>query len=195
MREPNLCFPSHNKAAICITSALYDRRALDCTASLPLINSLTHLAFLTSTSSRIREILVQDGGLERLVRILSPEYLAPERRSLWKWSLAFQCVVNVGVRGTEQFRTKVVEVGMIPVVLRVLENFLRALELVRQDNDQKNSTLANTNTTNNNRQLQSSSLSSSSLETQHNPFDTTQQEVIDAILTQSRATTASHESG
>lgn len=191
MREPNLCFPSHNKAAVCITSALYDRRALDCTASLPLINSLTHLAFLTSTSPRIREILVQDGGLERLVRILSPEYLAPERRSLWKWSLAFQCVVNVGVRGTEQFRTKVVEVGMIPIVLRVLENFLRALELVRQDNDQKNSSLAS-----NNRQLQSSSsLSSSPLETQHNPFGTTQQEVIDAILTQSRATTGPHESG
>ncbi|CAO3612999.1 unnamed protein product [Cunninghamella echinulata] len=135
MREPNLCFPSHNKAAVCITSALYDRRALDCTASLPLINSLTHLAYLTSTSPRIREILVLDGGLERLVRILSPQHLEPDKRSLWKWSLAFQCVVNVGVRGTEQIRTKVVEAGMIPIVLRVLENFLRALELVKQETE------------------------------------------------------------
>ncbi|KAI8381467.1 uncharacterized protein BYT42DRAFT_613243 [Radiomyces spectabilis] len=133
MREPNLSFPAQSRAAVCITSALYDRRALDCTATLPLINSLTHLAYLTSTSPRIREILVLDGGLERLVRILSPQHQYTDRRSLWKWSLAFQCIVNVGVRGTEQIRTKVVEAGTIPIVLRVLENFLKALELVRQD--------------------------------------------------------------
>ncbi|KAI8336555.1 hypothetical protein BC941DRAFT_471096 [Chlamydoabsidia padenii] len=185
MREPNMCFPSHNKAAVCITSAIYDRRALDCTASLPLINSLTHLAYLTSTSPRIREFLVLDGGLERLVRILSPEYLTPERRNLWKWTLAFQCVVNVGVRGTEQFRTKVVEAGMIPIVLRVLENFLRALELVRQENDRKDTTISN----NNNNQPQSSSSSSSlSFSTQHNPYGTTPQQVIDTILSQQRTT-------
>ncbi|KAI9015851.1 hypothetical protein CLU79DRAFT_837961 [Phycomyces nitens] len=135
MREPNLSFPAQSKAAVCITSALYDRRALDCTATLPLINSLTHLSYLTSTSPRIREILCLDGGLERLVRVLSPTNPQTDRRSLWKWSLAFQCVVNVGVRGTEQIRTKVVEAGMVPIVLRVLENFLRALEIVRQENE------------------------------------------------------------
>ncbi|KAI8062126.1 hypothetical protein BC940DRAFT_322429 [Gongronella butleri] len=135
MREPNLCFPSSNKAAVCITSALYDRRALDCTASLPLINSLTHLAYLTSTSPRIREILVMDGGLERLVRMMAPQHVEAGRRHLWKWSLAFQCVVNIGVRGTEHIRTKVVDAGMIPIVLRVLENFLKALEIVRREAD------------------------------------------------------------
>ncbi|KAF7721325.1 hypothetical protein EC973_004869 [Apophysomyces ossiformis] len=137
MREPNLCFPGQSRAAVCITSALYDRRALDCTATLPLINSLTHLVYLTSTSPRIREILVLDGGLERLVRILSPQTQYSDRRSLWKWSLAFHCVVNVGVRGTEQIRTRVVEAGMIPVVLTVLENFLRALEIARQENQRQ----------------------------------------------------------
>ncbi|KAI7861327.1 hypothetical protein BDF14DRAFT_1992052 [Spinellus fusiger] len=137
MREPNISFPAQNKAAICITSALYDRRALDCTSTLPLINSLTHLAYLTSTSPRIREILCLDGGLERLVRILSPDEQHTDRRSLWKWSLAFQCVVNVGVRGTEQIRTKVVEAGMIPIVLRVLENFLCALDIVRLETERQ----------------------------------------------------------
>ncbi|KAG0168694.1 hypothetical protein DFQ28_000846 [Apophysomyces sp. BC1034] len=142
MREPNLCFPSQNRAAVCITSALYDRRALDCTATLPLINSLTHLAYLTSTSPRIREILVLDGGLERLVRILSPQHPRVDRRSSWKWSLAFQCIVNIGVRGTEQIRTKIVEAGMIRVILRMLEHSLRALELARQETQMQEKRIA-----------------------------------------------------
>ena len=43
--------------------------ALDTNSPLPLFNSLTHLTYLTSTSPRIREIMVIDGGLERLVRM------------------------------------------------------------------------------------------------------------------------------
>jgi hypothetical protein len=127
MREPNFSFPAQNKAAVCITSALYDRRALDCTAILPLINSLTHLSYLTSTSPRIREILVLDGGLERLIHILKTCHRS-DKRSTWKWSLAFQCVVNVGVRGNEQIRTSVVEAEMIPVVMQLLGNFLKTLD-------------------------------------------------------------------
>ncbi|KAI9316988.1 hypothetical protein BX666DRAFT_1857831 [Dichotomocladium elegans] len=133
MREPNLCSPSQNRASLSITSALYDRRALDCTATLPLINSLTHLAYLTSTSPRIREILSRDGGLEQLVRILSTQQQPSDLRGLWKWSIAFQCVVNVGVRGTAQIRTRVVEAGVVAVVLRILQNFLRALEVVSHE--------------------------------------------------------------
>ncbi|KAG2171672.1 hypothetical protein INT43_008052 [Umbelopsis isabellina] len=132
MREPNFSFPSQNKAAVCITSALYDRRALDCTAILPLINSLTHLSYLTSTSPRIREILVLDGGLERLVHILKT-CQRTDKRSTWKWSLAFQCVVNVGVRGNEQIRTSVVEAEMIPVVMHLLGNFLKTLDQLGSD--------------------------------------------------------------
>ncbi|CAG8538492.1 6199_t:CDS:2 [Paraglomus brasilianum] len=127
MRESNFSFPSQNRASVCITSALYDRRALDCTAMLPLINSLTHLTYLTSTSPRIREILTMDGGLERLVRILKTTK-ASDKRSGWKWSMAFQCVANVGVRGSEKIRTRVVEAGMIPVIITVLDNFLKALD-------------------------------------------------------------------
>ncbi|KAG9291377.1 hypothetical protein G9A89_003481 [Geosiphon pyriformis] len=136
MRESNFSFPSQNRASVCITSALYDRRALDCTAILPLINSLTHLTYLTSTSPRIREILTMDGGLERLVRILKTTK-ANDKRSGWKWSMAFQCVANVGVRGSEAIRTRVVEAGMVPVIITVLDNFLRTLDHVRLEKEQQ----------------------------------------------------------
>lgn len=130
MREPNFSFPAQNRAAVVISSTLYDRRALDCTATLPLVNSLTHLAYMTSTSPRIREILAADGGLERLVKILAT-CQQTDRHSMWKWSLAFQSVVNVGVRGTEAIRSRVVETGTVHVVLAILENFLKALEHTR----------------------------------------------------------------
>lgn len=134
MREPNFSFPAQNRATVVISSALYDRRALDCTATLPLVNSLTHLAYMTSTSPRIREILAADGGLERLVKILAT-CQHTDRHSLWKWSLAFQCVVNVGVRGTEAIRSRVVETGAVQVVLSILENFLHALEQTRNGSE------------------------------------------------------------
>ncbi|KAI8997015.1 hypothetical protein BDB01DRAFT_13989 [Pilobolus umbonatus] len=127
MREPNFSSPPQNRAAVVITSTLYDRRALDCTATLPLVNSLTHLAYMTSTSPRIRDILAADGGLERLVKILAT-CRHTDKHSLWKWSLAFQCLVNVGVRGTEQIRSRVVEAGAVHVVLAILENFMTALD-------------------------------------------------------------------
>ncbi|QSL64852.1 hypothetical protein MERGE_002156 [Pneumocystis wakefieldiae] len=127
MRESNYCSPSQNKASIGITSAVYDRRALDCTAVLPLVNSLSHLSFLTSTSSRIREILAEDEGLERLVRILK-EGGQRSRLDMWKWQLAFQCLVNVGIRGSERVRTRVVEAQMVPVIVTILEGFLERLE-------------------------------------------------------------------
>ncbi|KAG1464848.1 hypothetical protein G6F56_005000 [Rhizopus delemar] len=140
MREPNFSFPSQNRAAICITSALYDRRALDCTATLPLVNSLTHLAYLTSTSPRIREILCLDGGLERLVRILLNFSNKVDRLTSWKWTLAFQSVVNIGVRGTEQIRTKVVEAGVIPYILTILSTTNKRLEIKKGPDDTQTAT-------------------------------------------------------
>ena len=117
--------------------------AIDCTATLPLINSLNHLAYLTSTSPRIREMVTLDGGLERLIRILrtvpktpSPQVRAfsiKEMQAVWKWSLAFQCVVNIGVRGSESVRTRVVEAGMVPVTIRVLESYLRSMDRLKDE--------------------------------------------------------------
>ncbi|KAI9279596.1 hypothetical protein BY458DRAFT_431657 [Sporodiniella umbellata] len=136
MREPNFSSITQNRAAVVVSSTLYDRRALDCTATLPLVNSLTHLAYMTSTSPRIREILATDGGLERLVNVLATCRYT-DKHSLWKWSLAFQCVVNVGVRGTEATRTRVVEAGAVHIVLAILENFIQAIDQAKLDKDQE----------------------------------------------------------
>ena len=113
-----------------ITTQLYDRRALDCTSTLPLINSLNHLAYLTTSSARIRDILTVDGGVERLVCILK-QGRSQEMMEMWKWNLAFQCVFNIGVRGSENVRTRVVEADMVPVIATILDNYIKVIDKCR----------------------------------------------------------------
>ncbi|KAI8995708.1 hypothetical protein BD414DRAFT_480355 [Trametes punicea] len=155
MRESNFAFPAQNRACVCISSQLYDRRALDTNSPLPLFNSLTHLVYLTSTSPRIREIMTMDGGLERLVRILHDFCISPpppenpaifyglsppgshppkpvptllpktwDKHAAYRFSLAFQCIVNIGVRGSESIRSRVVQAGTLEVVGCILEAWL-----------------------------------------------------------------------
>ncbi len=131
MREVNFSIPNVNKASVGITTALYDRRALDCTSTLPLINSLNHLAYLTTSSARIRDILTVDGGIERLVCILK-QGRSKDMMDMWKWNLAFQCVVNIGVRGTEAVRTRVVEADMVPVIATILDNYIKVIDKCRE---------------------------------------------------------------
>src|SRR5215469_4169692 len=135
MREVNFSIPNANKASVGITTALYDRRALDCTSTLPLINSLNNLAYLTTSSARIRDILTVDGGIERLVCILKEGRNAKDFLECWKWNLAFQCVVNIGVRGSEVVRTRVVEADMVPVIATILENYIRVIDKCRENAD------------------------------------------------------------
>lgn len=127
MREVNFSIPNVNKASVHITTTLYDRRALDCTSTLPLINSLNHLAYLTTSSARIRDILTVDGGIERLVCILK-EGRSKDEMHMWKWNLAFQCIVNIGVRGSENVRTRVVEADMVPVIATILWDYVLVIE-------------------------------------------------------------------
>ncbi|KAI9777847.1 MAG: hypothetical protein M1839_008524 [Geoglossum umbratile] len=131
MREVNFSIPNVNKASVGITTALYDRRALDCTSTLPLINSLNHLAYLTTSSARIRDILTVDGGVERLVCILKGGR-SKDMMNMWKWNLAFQCVVNIGVRGSENVRTRVVEADMVPVIATILDNYIQVIDKCRE---------------------------------------------------------------
>ncbi|KAG9228968.1 hypothetical protein BJ875DRAFT_214823 [Amylocarpus encephaloides] len=131
MREVNFSIPNVNKASVGITTALYDRRALDCTSTLPLINSLNHLAYLTTSSARIRDILTVDGGVERLVCLLKAGR-SKDMMDMWKWNLAFQCVVNIGVRGSENVRTRVVEADMVPVIATILENYIKVVDRCRE---------------------------------------------------------------
>ncbi|KPV73086.1 uncharacterized protein RHOBADRAFT_29284, partial [Rhodotorula graminis WP1] len=137
MRDSNFNFPALGRACICVSSGIYDRRALDAPpGSLPLINSLTHLTYLTATSPRVRDIISHDGGLERLVRVL--QHCArggpAGAHLLYTYSLAFQCIVNIGVRGSEAIRTRVVEAGALDVVVFVLERYLEDVQRKRQQN-------------------------------------------------------------
>ncbi|WWC63378.1 uncharacterized protein I303_105978 [Kwoniella dejecticola CBS 10117] len=147
MRESNYTYPPQNRAVTNITHLIYDRRALDTNSPLPLLNSLTSLTYLTSTSPRIREILTVDGGLERLLDILRDSCLpkdSSQHQDLWglngpstarvitldranslRHSLAFQCVVNIGVRGSEEIRTRVVQSGALDLVAQILESWLK----------------------------------------------------------------------
>ena len=131
MREVNFSIPNANKASVGITTALYDRRALDCTSTLPLINSLNNLTYLTTSSGRIRDILTVDGGIERLVCILK-EGRSKDVMEMWKWNLAFQCIVNIGVRGSEAVRRRVVEADMVPVIATILDNYFQVIEKCRE---------------------------------------------------------------
>lgn len=134
MREVNFSIPNVNKAAVNITTTLYDRRALDCTSTLPLINSLNHLAYLTTSSARIRDILTVDGGIEQLVSLLKAGR-SDDLMETWKWNLAFQCIVNIGVRGSENVRTRVVEADMVPVIATILDNYIRVVDKIRASNE------------------------------------------------------------
>lgn len=136
MRDSNYRSIINNRAAVTITTSLYDRRALDVTADKPLVNSLNHLTYLVSSSAKVRETLSNDGGIERLVEILhechnttfnvQDNIFNSEKKLLtaWKWTLAFQCLVLIGTRGTEKIRQKVVRAGMLPIIATVLDNYV-----------------------------------------------------------------------
>ena len=55
-----------------------------------------------------------------------------EMMEMWKWNLAFQCVVNIGVRGTENVRTRVVEADMVPVIATILDNYIQVIDKYRE---------------------------------------------------------------
>lgn len=136
MRESNYRSVSNNRAAVTITTSLYDRRALDVTADKPLVNLLNHLTYLVSLSAKVRETLSNDGGIERLVEILhechnstfnvNDNIFNSEKKLLtaWKWTLAFQCLILIGTGGTERIRQKVVKAGMLPIIATVLDNYM-----------------------------------------------------------------------
>lgn len=55
---------------------------------------------------------------------------------MWKWNLAFQCVVNIGVRGSENVRTRVVEADMVPVIATILDNYIKVVDKCREKADE-----------------------------------------------------------
>lgn len=136
MRDSNYKSAGQNRAAITITTSLYDRRALDVTSDKPLVNSLNHLTYLVSSLAKVRETLSVDGGIERLIEILhechnstfniKDTIFNSEKKMLtaWKWTLSFQCIVLIGTRGTETIRKRVVKAGILPIIATILDNYI-----------------------------------------------------------------------
>ena len=57
---------------------------------------------------------------------------------MWKWNLAFQCIVNIGVRGSEAVRRRVVEADMVPVIATILDNYFQVIEKCKERADIEN---------------------------------------------------------
>ncbi|TIC34358.1 hypothetical protein E3Q09_03069 [Wallemia mellicola] len=158
MRESNFSNPQQNRASCVVSTSFFDRKALDTRDPVALINSLTNLQYLTSVSQKVRDIVALDGGIERLVRIMkwamsillvpgasaSPTpFLLPadrgsqplqgvyDRQILYIWTLAFQCCVNIGVRGSEELRTKVVQAGVLDVAGAILGTWKASMDRYR----------------------------------------------------------------
>lgn len=136
MRDSNYKSITNNKAAVTITTSLYDRRALDVTSDKPLVYSLNHLTYLVSSLAKVRETLSVDGGVERLIEILNEchnqtynlhdNIFNSEKKLLtaWKWTLAFQCLVLIGTRGSEKIRQGLVKAGILPIIATILDSYL-----------------------------------------------------------------------
>lgn len=58
----------------------------------------------------------------KLVPTLNPSSF--DKHAAYRFSLAFQCVVNIGVRGSEDIRGRVVQAGTLDVVGCILEAWL-----------------------------------------------------------------------
>lgn len=58
----------------------------------------------------------------KLVPTLNPKSF--DKHAAYRFSLAFQCVVNIGVRGSEPIRSRVVQAGTLDVVGCILEAWL-----------------------------------------------------------------------
>ncbi|KAH9918532.1 uncharacterized protein BXZ73DRAFT_105172 [Epithele typhae] len=125
------------RACVCISSQLYDRRALDTNSSLPLSNSLTHLMAFSNASSVSSATSASLLHLRRtrppfmvLLHSHPPKpapILLPKtyyKHAGCDFSLAFQCIANIGFRSSEPIRSRVVEAGTLEVVGRILEAWL-----------------------------------------------------------------------
>lgn len=126
MKAPNGKSVLANRATVSISASVYDRRGLDSACDRSLVNSLNHLTFLTSSSVKVREAMVMDGAIERLVGILyechNPQTKEGEALCAWKWVLSLQCLVLAGTRGSEKMRAKLVHAGIVPVLATILDN-------------------------------------------------------------------------
>lgn len=72
--------------------------------------------------STVYGLLPPSSRAPRPIPTLNPAQF--DKHAAYRFSLAFQCVVNIGVRGSEQIRRRVVQAGTLDVVGCILEAWL-----------------------------------------------------------------------
>ncbi|KAH9812534.1 hypothetical protein DFH28DRAFT_899153 [Melampsora americana] len=105
------------------------------TRQRPEIRSSPFKSFLNPPSTSLSEIPPFDHQPLAAHQAATLGLSKEQKQLLWTWSLSFQCVVNVGVRGSETVRTRVVEAGVVPVIISVLGGYLHEMERIRQQSE------------------------------------------------------------
>ncbi|KAI8904445.1 hypothetical protein EDD86DRAFT_213491, partial [Gorgonomyces haynaldii] len=119
MLENNLTALSQQQPCL-IMGPQYDKRALLTTDPLALVNSLINLSYMTSVS-KISALMLKDGGLELLVKILKRQSQGSDQLSVLGYSAALASVSRLAIRGTQPVRSRLVQVGVIEAILPLLE--------------------------------------------------------------------------
>ncbi|KAJ3216636.1 hypothetical protein HK099_005784 [Clydaea vesicula] len=123
------------QAAMVISLNQYDKRALTCTDLLPLTNSLHNLCYMISASTlRISYILATDGGLELIIQIMN-KLTSRDTLPRLAYSAALSCLTNVAVRGNQRLRRRLVEAGVIKVIVDLLQKVVEVLKVVKATNN------------------------------------------------------------
>lgn len=155
MRCPTPLNITKSRTTPLITSTSYNRNALDTVSDIPLCYSLSNLCHLLANIEEIREIISLDGGAGRLIEILlrctveivdenatqeSQIHIIKKNSIIcWKWSMALQCLVIIGTRGTEEIRQRLVNSGILRLLATILDNYL----IIQRNIDFKKNTPAN----------------------------------------------------
>ncbi|KAI8922604.1 hypothetical protein BC831DRAFT_475185 [Entophlyctis helioformis] len=144
VRQSNFADVFSQQAAVIITPTMYDKRALTTTDPKALANSLLNLSYMTSLSTtRTAAMLSADGAIELLVRILvrlAPRQLPKHQHAAQdptgqplrnaaqadhlarlSYSAALACLSNLAVRGSMALRFRLVDAGVVPALLPLLQ--------------------------------------------------------------------------
>ncbi|KAG2087641.1 hypothetical protein BD769DRAFT_1632415 [Suillus cothurnatus] len=150
MRESNHAFPAQNRACVCITSQCLDTSSpLPLFTSLHHLTYLTstsarirEIMTMDGAIERLMRILYDyclcppppenpgyiyglsppNSRPQKLVPTINPA--SYDKHAAYRFSLALQSIVNIGIRGSEPIRSRIVQAGALEVVGCILESWL-----------------------------------------------------------------------
>lgn len=131
----------NNSPVIVYERETRDIRAFDCKGDRPLIQALNKLPRTTSNFCDL-VVFAEDGGIERLLGIIQEcgykqseaEKLSPhdlikfEALKAWKWQLSLLNLAIAAYCGNEAIRRRLFDGGIMPIILTILDNYLKTLQ-------------------------------------------------------------------